>query len=582
METNSYITKELRIKKITLCENEDVYDATVEDNHNFFANGILVHNCSELSLSAYGSCILMLMNLLSFIDNQYTEKASINIEKIRKNVKIATRLMDDMIDLEIEKINNIIEKIKKDKEPESVKAIELDLWNNVLITIKKGRRVGLGITALADMLAAMNAKYDSDKAITIIDQVFSEIHNTNFKENAILAKERGSFECFDWEKEKDNKHIKMLPQDIQDLIKQYGRRNIALTTCAPAGSMSIIAQTSSGIEPVFMRTYIRRKKITSDEEKKGIKAAFTDSDGNKWIEFEVSHKGIERWKQATGKTNIKESPYWGCDSSEINWKNRIRLQSTVQKYINSSISSTLNLPKEATQEEVSQIYLEAWKSGCKGLTIYRDGCREGVLVSKDNSDDKFAIKYHHAHKRNKVLKCDIHYSTIQNKDVEKPEHYIFFVGLDDNEMPYEILGGKLNKVLIPKKFKNGLIAKNGKNADGNSTYDLYLGVSKIDEEIDEKLVIKDIANEFKPDQGSYTRNYSVMLRHGIPINIMHEQIQKDTNQSMLSFEKCVARILKKYIKDGEKSTISCDNCGTKLTYKDGCVICLNCGNSKCS
>ena len=245
--------------------------------------------------------------------------------------------------------------------------------------------------------------------------------------------------------------------------------------------------------------------------------------------------------------------------------------------------NTTNLPNSATIEDISNIYIEAWKAGCKGITVFRDGCKEGVFISND-SKKNVVVSYHNAVKRPKVLNCEIHYSNIQNKkDETKLDRYIFLIGLDNNSMPYEILGGKIDKVLIPKKYKTGFLVKNGKNAEGISTYDLVLGVNNVDEDSDEKLVIKDIASEFKPDQGSYTRMFSLMLRHGVPLHCVCEQILKDTsNANLLCFEKCIVRILKKYIKDGEKSSAICIKCNVKLIYRDGCTQCPSCGESKCS
>ena len=544
--------------------------------------------CGEILMSEYNSCILMLLNLKSFIDNPFTSNATFNIVKFEKYVRLATRLIDDMIDLEIEKVNQIIKKIKTDPESDDVKAVELNLWTKILDCYEKGRRTGLGVTSLGDMIAMMGIQYSSQEAITFTEKVFKLFHQFTYDENAELAKERGCFPVWNWEKEKNSHYITILPQYVQDKIKKYGRRNIASNTCAPAGSISILAQCSSGIEPIFMRSYTRNRKMTQEEINTGMKEAYTDSDGIKWTSYEVLHHGLEEWKSMYPTSDILKSPYANSEAGELDWRFRVKLQGIIQKYIDHSISSTTNLHKDITKAEVSELYLLAHKHKCKGITIYRDGCRQGVMISNEDKkeeekqekqEEKLLIGDNHAPRRELVLSCEINYSNIKNVETKDTDKWIFLVGVLESR-PYEVFGGKKSNIEIPKKYKNGWLVKNGKNKDGIRTYDLYLGSL---EESDDRMIIKDVANEFSKTTSSYTRIISTMLRHGVPLKIICEQLLKDSGSEMFTFEKAVSRTLKKYIKDGESAPGDCPECNHGvLQYRDGCVTCGSCGWSKCS
>jgi len=536
--------------------------------------------CGEILMSEYNSCILMLVNLMNFVDNPFTSNAQFNEKRFEKYMRLSIRLIDDMIDLEIEKVNQIIAKIESDPEDEEIKKEELNLWQKILYYYEQGRRTGLGVTALGDMLASLGIQYGSDKALETTEHVFKLFHLYTYDENANLAKERGSFPVWDWEKEKDSHYIKILPKEVQAKIKKYGRRNIASNTCAPAGSVSILTQTTSGIEPLFMRTYIRNRKMTSEEIQSGMKEAHIDSDGIKWTSYEVYHHGLEKWSEKHPNAKIENSPYANSEAAELDWRFRVKLQGIVQKYIDHSISSTVNLKKDISKEEVSELYMLAHEYKCKGVTTYRDGSRMGVLTSSvDKNKDKKFISDNHAPKREHVLSCEIHYSNIKNIETGDIDQWIFMIGLF-NGRPYEIFGGKKRNIEIPKKYKNGWIVKNGKNSQGIRTYDLYLGSL---EESEERMIIKDIANEFSKSASSYTRIISTMLRHGVPIKTICEQLQKDSASDMWTFEKAVSRTIKKYIKDGEMANGSCQSCGHgELQYRDGCVICPSCGWSKCT
>lgn len=537
---------------------------------------ILANPCGELPLSSMGSCILMLLNLYAFVENPYTEKAKFDFELFEKYSRVAMRMTDDLVDLEMEKIQQIIMKIENDPEPAEVKATELNMWKEVLEHMHNGRRVGLGCTALGDALAALGIKYDSEESLEIAGSIFEAMHNNISQENAKLAEERGPFPIWDWEKEKDSHYIKILPEDIREEIRKHGRRNIALSTIPPCGTTSLLTQTTSGVEPVFRRSYTRRKKMTAREEQEGIKPDFVDADGIKWIHYEIKHHGVQRWMEASGNTDVSKSPYAGCDSSEIDPIFRVRMQALLQKYIQHSISSTINLPKTATMEQVDELYRLAWKEGCKGLTIYRDNCRDGVLITnKLLRPDKIAIS--HSPKRPKILPCEIHFSTIRG------HRWIFMVGLLDDQ-PYEIFGGVEESINVPRKYARrgetkAWIIKNGKNEQGITTYNLVL--NSLDDP-EEKLEFADVAALFSPDMGTPTRHLSMLLRHGVPLQCICDQIMKVPQEdSMFTFERGVNRVLKKYIRNKTKTGKTCPKCGADLIYVDGCVKCSQCTWSQC-
>lgn len=536
---------------------------------------ISTNPCGELGLSAYGSCILMLLNLKQFINNPFYPDASFDLEKFDKYSRIGVRLIDDLVDLELEKVEKIIKKVQSDPEPEFVKAIELNLWQKILETSKKGRKTGLGVTGLADMLASLNIKYSSQEAIDFCDKLFARLQNNVYNESAILAKERGAFSCWNWEKEKDNHYIKKLPKETQELIKKYGRRNIANLTLSPAGTTSLVTQTTSGIEPLYRHEMTRRRKMTQDEEKAGVLPDSIDTDGIKWIHSRVYHKGFLDWQQVTGKDCICDSPYSKSEAYELDPMFRVKLQGIIQSHIDSSISSTVNLPKTTTKEQVSDLYLAAFRAKCKGLTIYRDGSREGVLLTGTERPSK--IMDSQAPSRTELLPCEIHTSTI------KGNKWVFLVGLLDDR-PYEVFGGKLENIDIPKKFIKGrekadaVIRKNGKNSAGISTYDLLLGTTSTTH----PLEIKDVASMFSADNGTPTRLISMLLRHGVSIDNICEQIRKIPQEdSMMTFEKGISRVLRKYVADKTKAKGVCPECQSSLIYEGGCVKCSQCSWSRC-
>lgn len=559
---------------------EDVYDVTVDDDtHTLSTECGITSNCGEILMSEYNACLLMVLNVMKFVKNPYTKNARMDWEDFDKQAALATRLMDDLVDLEIEKTDQIIAKVKADPEPEHVKRTELELWENVRKFYIRGRRTGLGITGLADLLAQLNIKYDSEQALEFCDKLFARLQEKVYETSAILAKERGPFPCWDWEKEKDSHYIKKLSKETQALIKKHGRRNIANLTMSPAGTTSLVTRTSSGIEPVYEVIVCRRRKMSAEEEGRGVKPDAVDFEGNKWVLYTVKHPGLIRWEEITGETNPKNSPYWKCDAMSIDPFFRVRLQGIIQKHIDHSISSTVNLPQNISKETVGKLYLEAWRHKCKGLTIYRAGSLDAVIktvVDKNDGNRPKDITESSAPKRPTDLSCHIHSSII------KGTKWVFIVGLL-NGKPYEVFGGKMTEIEVAKKYIKGhestdaLIHKNPKNADGYSTYDLVLGTMS-----GEKVEIKDIAKKFSPDNGSPTRLISMLLRHGVPINDICEQIRKVPQEdSMLTFEKGVGRVLRKYVADKTDARGVCAECGSKLVYSGGCVKCSVCTWSRC-
>jgi len=565
------------IESISEVENEDVYDLTVDDVHNFFANEILVHNCGEIPLSPYDSCRLMVINLTSFVSDPFTKNARFDFNKFQQTAFEAQRLMDDLVDLEIECVDRIIEKIRNDPEPYYVKQIELDLWNKIKKSCEKGRRTGLGVTGLGDAIAALNCKYGSDESVKITEEIYKTLAKGAHCSSLIMAKERGAFPVFSFKKEESHEYLNRVMHECGpeyvETWKTTGRRNIALTTTAPVGSVSLLTRTTSGIEPAFLVSYKRRRKLTSNDV--NVVPDFVDAMGDKWQEYTVYHHWFKKWMEITGKSDFAQSPYYGATANDIDWVKSVDIQAAAQKWIDHSISKTCNLPNSATRETVNDVYMKAWKSGCKGFTVYRDGCRDGVLISADKKEKKQTEKT--TVKRQKKLQCDIHRVNIRNG--EEVESWVVLIGMLDGK-PYEVFCGIAENIEIPRKYKTGFIIKNGKR-DGITTYNLEVPVGG-DE--DDNLVFKDIVNLFNnPTQGAFTRTISLSLRHEVPIHYVVEQLQKDKNSDIFSYARVIARVLKGYIKDGTKSVgKGCPSCNAAdLVYQEGCLSCKNCGYGKC-
>ena len=535
--------------------------------------------CGEIILSPYDSCRLILINLLSFVDNAFTTEASFNYDLLSNVTQKAQRLMDDMIDLEIEQVDKILEKIESDPEPDCVKQIEKDLWQNIATQAHLGRRTGLGVTAVGDTLAALGVRYGSDESIDLVENFYKTLAVNAYRSSCVLAKERGSFEVHNHNKERNHPFLERIWEaapDVREMNKKYGRRNIALTTTAPAGSVSVLTQTTSGIEPAFMLHYTRRKKLTENDIDGRVD--FVDDSGDRWQEYSVYHHGFKQWMDSLGTSVtdsmsdeklVEMSPYNGATANEIDWVQKVKMQAAAQKWVCHAISNTTNLPSDIDVETVKDVYMTGWKLGCKGVTVYRDGCRTGVLVTKDKS---LLFKSHEAPERPQELKCHIHHASI------KGEEWTILVG-DMDGRPYEVMGGLQKYIEIPKKYKKGVIIKHHYKTR-NSRYDLRIGKNG------DEILIKDIVDVFdNPNHAGFTRTISLALRHGAQIHYVVEQLQKDREMDMFSFSKVIARVLKSYIKDGTvPGKTVCANCSAEdtLRYQEGCVTCTSCGNSKCS
>jgi len=531
--------------------------------------------CGEIILSPYDSCRLMLVNLTSFVQNAWTQEAYFEWGKFAEIVQKAQRLMDDMIDLEIEQIDKIMEKIRRDPEPDDVKETELKLWHKIRQAAGVGRRTGLGITGLGDCIAMLNQQYGDPLSIKTTEEIYKWLALNSYEASIQLAKERGAFTCWMHEKEKDHPFLQriisnLLPERQED-YKKYGRRNIANTTTAPAGSVSCLTQTTSGIEPAFMLYYKRRKKAQNNEE-----VTFVDDLGDKWTEFLVYHHKFKEWMDHAMYNDleidaaIQNSPYYKAIANEIDWVAKVDLQAAAQKWVCHAISNTTNLPSDIDVETVKRVYMKGWETGCKGITVYRDGSRSGVLVSADEKK-KTKFEQRSAPKRPEVLECDIFHTSV------KGERWVVMVGLLEGK-PYEVLGGEAKLIEIPRKLSKGTLTKRVFKTT-NSKYDLTVG------EGDGELSIKDVVSVFdNPNHAGYTRVISTSLRHGVPVQFLVEQMQKDKNADLFSFSKVISRCLKSYIQDGTKSSNKvCQNCGAEdsIVYQEGCEMCKACGSSKC-
>ena len=578
----------------------DVWDALIEGAHASAEPGVLfwdtatrmtpsdaykdvgfgsvsTNPCGEIILSPYDSCRLMLVNLTAFVSNPWTNNAKFDFPKFNEIARKAQRLMDDMIDLEIEQVDKILQKVSNDPEPVDVKFYERKLWENVKDIALKGRRTGLGITGLGDALAMLGVTYGSKTSVRVTEDIYKALSVSSYTESINLAKERGSFPIWDIEKESNHEFIQQvlseLPDDVKGDYQKYGRRNIANTTTAPAGSVSCLTQTTSGIEPAFMLYYKRRKKVQGDEE-----VMFVDDLGDKWTEFNVYHHAFKDWMKHAQYNDLEvdaavcNSPYAGATANEINWVSKVDLQAAAQKWVCHAISNTTNLPADIDVETVKQVYMKGWETGCKGITVYRDGSRSGVLISADEKkEEETTFAERHAPKRPEILDCDIHHTSV------KGQKWIVLVGLLDGK-PYEVIGGEAQQIEIPRKHKRGLLSKRVFKTQ-NSKYDLIIG------EDDDALTVKDVVSVFdNPNHAGYTRVISTSLRHGVPVQFLVEQMQKDKEADLFSFSKVIARCLKNYIVDGTSaSDKDCSSCGAEdsLIYQEGCVTCTACGDGKC-
>ncbi|KAA6349804.1 Ribonucleoside-diphosphate reductase alpha chain [termite gut metagenome] len=561
-------------------------------------NTISTNPCGEIPLCPYDSCRLLAINLYSYVVNPFKKEAYFDFELFKKHVVLAQRIMDDIIDLELEKIEYILKKIDNDPENPEVKHTERLLWEKIYKKSGQGRRTGVGITAEGDMLAALNLCYGTEEATDFSEKVHKTIALCAYRSSVQMAKERGAFELYDNEKEKNNPFINRLREadpELYEEMKKYGRRNIACLTIAPTGTTSLMTQTTSGIEPVFLPVYKRRRKVNPNDTQ--TRVDFVDETGDTFEEYTIFHHKFVTWMEANGYNPAKRytqeeidemvslSPYYKATSNDVNWLMKVKMQGKIQRWVDHSISVTINLPNDVSEELVNRLYIEAWLSGCKGCTVYRDGSRTGVLVStndkssekKESSHNKTitAITPRLAEPRPKVLEADV--VRFQNNK----EKWVAFVGLYHGH-PYEIFTGLQDDdegILLPKSVVSGWILKN-MDENGNKRYDFQFQNKR-----GYKITIEGLSERFNKEYWNYAKLISGVLRWRIPIEQvirMVGSLQLDS-ESINTWKNGVERALKKYIQDGTEAKGSvCDNCGHEtLVYQEGCLICTTCGSSKC-
>ena len=548
--------------------------------------------CGEIPLCAYDSCRLLAINLFSYVENPFTKEASFNFELFKKHVGIAQRMMDDIIDLELEKIDTIIQKIDEDPEEAEVKRIERNLWIEIRKKADEGRRTGVGITAEGDMLAALGIRYGSEEGNAFSVEIHKTLALAAYRSSVEMAKERGAFAIYDAKREENNPfalRIKESDPALYNDMQEYGRRNIALLTIAPTGSTSILSQTTSGIEPVFLPVYKRRRKVNPND--KDVRVDFVDEVGDSWEEYVVFHHKFKLWMEVNGIDTsinysneeinelIEKSPYYKATSNDVDYISKVEMQGAIQKWVDHSISVTINVPNDVSEELVGQLYMKAWEVGCKGVTVYRDGSRSGVLISNDKKEDKKeeveTKETTFPTKRPQVLEADV--VRFQNNK----EKWIAFIGKIDDQ-PYEIFTGLADDedgILIPRWVNEGFIIKN-KEDNGNTRYDFqYVNQRGY------KTTIEGLSYRFDPEFWNYAKLISGTLRHGMKIeNVVDliNSLQLD-NESINTWKNGVARALKRFVPDGTEATgQKCSNCNsTNLMYQEGCLTCKDCGSSKC-
>lgn len=550
---------------------------------------ISTNPCGEIPLCPYDSCRLLAINLYSYVENPFTQEAKFNFELFHEHVGKAQRIMDDIIDLEMEKIDKILAKIASDPETDEVKQTEINLWSKIRNKTLKGRRTGVGTTGEGDMIAAMGLRYGTPEATAFSENIHKELALAAYASSVNLAKERGAFEIYDAEREKNNPYIQRIREaspELYDEMVKSGRRNIACLTIAPTGTTSLMTQTTSGIEPVFLPVYKRRRKVNPSDT--DVRVDYVDESGDAFEEYIVYHPKFVTWMKINGievKSDytqdeldalVAKSPYYKATSNDVDWLEKVRMQGRVQKWVDHSISVTINLPNDVTEELVGQLYVEAWRSGCKGCTVYRDGSRAGVLVSveKKKAEPKIATPQH-VGKRPIELEADV--VRFQNNK----EKWIAFVGLIDGR-PYEIFTGLADDddgIFCPKSVTHGKIIK-AIDDKGNKRYDFQF-INKRGY----KTTIEGLSDKFNPEYWNYAKLISGVLRYGMPI----DQVLKLVNtleldsQSINTWKMGVERALKKYLPNGTKASGQCcPNCGQEtLVYQEGCLICTSCGTSKC-
>ena len=550
--------------------------------------------CGEIPLCPYDSCRLLAINLYSYVVNPYTKEAYFDFDLFKKHVALAQRIMDDIIDLELEKIEKIIAKIDSDPESEEVKEAEKHLWEKIYKKSGQGRRTGVGITAEGDMLAAMGLRYGTEEATEFSEQVHKTIALEAYRSSVNMAKERGAFAIYDSEREKNNPFINRLKEadpELYEEMKKYGRRNIACLTIAPTGTTSLMTQTTSGIEPVFMPVYKRRRKVNPNDPQTHVD--FVDETGDAFEEYIVFHHKFVEWMTVNGydptkrytqeeiNKLVEKSPYYKATSNDVDWLMKVKMQGRIQKWVDHSISVTINLPNDVDEALVNRLYVEAWRSGCKGCTVYRDGSRSGVLLStkKDKKDKKEELPPCKpptvVEVRPKVLEAEV--VRFQNNK----EKWVAFVGLLDGH-PYEIFTGLQDDeegISLPKSVTTGRIIKNI-DEEGNKRYDF-----QFENKRGYKTTIEGLSEKFNKEYWNYAKLISGVLRWRMPIDRvikLVDSLQLDS-ENINTWKNGVERALKKYVTDGTSAEgQKCPNCGNEtLVYQEGCLICKTCGTSRC-
>ncbi|MCC8038307.1 MAG: adenosylcobalamin-dependent ribonucleoside-diphosphate reductase [Bacteroidales bacterium] len=554
---------------------------------------ISTNPCGEIPLCPYDSCRLLAINLFSYVKNPFTKEAEFDFDLFREHVAKAQRIMDDIIDLEAEKISTILEKIDSDPETEEVKSTERHLWQKIQEKTLKGRRTGVGTTAEGDMLAALGLKYGTPEASEFSEKVHRELALAAYRSSMELAKERGAFEIYDAEREKDNPYINRLREadpDLYEQMRQHGRRNIACLTIAPTGTTSLMTRTTSGIEPVFMPVYKRRRKVNPNDA--DVRVDFVDDTGDAFEEYIVYHPKFIDWMKTQDipvsdqytheeiDALVARSPYAGATANDINWLEKVKMQGRIQKWVDHSISVTINLPNDVTEETVAKLYEEAWRQGCKGCTVYRDGSRSGVLVAVEKKEAP-QVKPGFADVRPHILKRPIELEADVVRFQNNKDKWIAFVGLMDGK-PYEIFTGLADDdegLFLPKSVSHGKIIK-ALNPDGTKRYDFQF-VNKRGY----KTTIEGLSDKFNPEFWNYAKLISGVLRYGMPIDQVLKLVSglELDSQSINTWKMGVERALKKYLPNGTQATgQKCPNCGQEtLVYQEGCLICTSCGTSKC-
>jgi len=532
-------------------------------------NTVTTNPCGEIPLSPYDSCRLIAINLTGYVRNAYTDEAYFDFDAFDTDVRAAQRMSDDLVELESEKLRAILKKVDTEDERE--------LWTKMLHACDQGRRTGLGTLALGDALAQLKLVYATPEAIEMTSRIYEAFKVSAYWESVELAKERGPFPVFDWEKEKNCPFIMRLPLELREAMAIHGRRNISLLTNAPTGTTSICAQTSSGIEPIYRLGYKRRKKISDSD--RDVTVDHVDDMGDRWQEFAVYHHALQQYAELTGYTiefddkgNVVNAPEFFISSDKIDWEGRVDMQAAIQRHIDHSISSTINLPRGTAPEVVDTVYRRSWKVGLKGVTVYVDGSRDGPLITNDEEEgDKDQIRYQNAPRRPEELPCEIHHRQIRGVP------WTILVGLLHGK-PYEIFAGPAENIEIPDKYTLGTLIKNSRKTV-NARYDLRYG------ENGGETTIKNIVKWFEDsaDYGTMCRMVSINLRHGVPTQYLVEQLLKEPNDDLWSFNRVMARVLKKWIPDGTNRGKPCPSCGDEggLVYQEGCLSCSSCGHAKC-